>query len=172
MFFASKPSVGGPKLSIGVGWEESWGTGVAAVGALANDQVSALAVGAGQALTMAMMIVAMRHGALMRMTIVTGPACRRRGERRKVEERRSTPLVGAAVRSAMDFHWDRGLLLQAGYAWSDESPPRGAIAHVMRLPGGVYQVTWLGVRTSVHDFQGAAVGAVHHPGRSDRGGGS
>lgn len=53
----------------------------------------------------------------------------------------------------MDFHWDRGLLLEAGYAWSDESPPRGAIAHVMQLPGGVYQVTWLGVRSSVPEFQ-------------------
>ena len=51
----------------------------------------------------------------------------------------------------MKFHWDRGFLLQQGYALSDELPPAGAIAEVFRLPNGEYQVTWLGAR-SVQDF--------------------
>lgn len=82
----------------------------------------------------------------------------------------------------MKFHWSQGsrvggrsserLLLEEGYRWSDESPPSGAVAVILELPypGHPYQVTWLGVASSVKDFvdrpserystQDAAIAAV------------
>jgi glycogen debranching enzyme len=60
----------------------------------------------------------------------------------------------------MNFHWERGLLLEEGCAWSDESPHTGAIAHLGELPyhDHQYQVTWLdAARCIVKDFAGKPV---------------
>ncbi len=55
----------------------------------------------------------------------------------------------------MDFHWDWGCntLFEEGCGCSDELPPLGAIAQILQArPDWPHQVTWLGARSTVHDF--------------------
>ena len=75
--------------------------------------------------------------------------------RRLASEQLATDLSEMRPAEPMNFHWEKGLLLEEGATWSDELPPAGAIAHVMELPHPEhpYQVTWLGARSSVHDFE-------------------
>lgn len=41
--------------------------------------------------------------------------------------------AGSRLR-VVNFHWDRGQLLEEGHTWSDELPPAGVVAHVGELP--------------------------------------